>query len=182
LPETGKQLTLVVVQVPPSLERTVIEVEGWLELECPKKAIEKLAALLAHPAGRAVGLLMQVRAFVAMKEFQRALDALQKLKEFEHDQEWADLTEAWCRKRMDDLPGAVGCMERLIQRDKCSIGHFNLACYLALMGERKRALDELAIACGMDPRFRSLLEKEEDLESLRDDPTFQALLPRKRSV
>ena len=159
----------------------MIEVEGWLELECPKKALEKLIALLEHPAGRAVGLLLQVRAFVAMQEFQKALDSLQKLKEFDHDQEWADLTEAWCRKRLDDLPGAVGCMERLIQRDKCSIGHFNLACYLALMGERQRALDELAIACGMDPRFRKLLQEEADLESLHDDPAFKALLLKKRS-
>jgi len=159
----------------------VIEVEGWLELECPEKALEKVTSLLDHPAGRAVGLVLQVRAFVTMNDFEKALEALQNLSEFEHDQEWADLTEAWCRKRLDDLPGAVGCMERLIDRDKCSIGHFNLACYLALMGERQRALDELAIACGMDPRFRKLLEDEKDLESLHDDPSFKALLLRKRS-
>ncbi len=159
----------------------MIEVEGWLELECPGKALEKVTTLLDHPAGRAVGLVLEVRALIMTNDFQKALESLQKLQEFDHDQEWADLTEAWCRKRLDDLPGAVGCMERLIDRDKCSIGYFNLACYLTLMGERKRALDELAIACGMDPRFRKLLEEEKDLESLHDDPSFQALLLRKRS-
>jgi thioredoxin-like negative regulator of GroEL len=179
--ETCKPLTLVVVQVPASLERVVIEVEGWLELDCPAKALEKITTLLDHPAGRAVGLVLQVRAMVAMNEFQKALDTLGKLEGSDHDQEWADLTEAWCRKRMNDLAGAARCMERLIDRGKCAIGHFNLACYLALMGKQQRALDELAIACGMDPRFRKLLNEEEDLVSLRDDPAFKALLLKKRS-
>lgn len=176
-----KPLTLAVVQVPPSLERAVIEVEGWLELECPAKALEKVTVLLDHPAGRPVGLVLKIRSLVMMDEFEGALTSLKALKELEHDEEWADLTEAWCRKRLDDLPGAVGCMERLIDRDKSSIGHFNLACYLALMGHRQRALDELAIACGMDARFRKLLEEEKDLESLHDDPAFKALLLKKRS-
>lgn len=178
---TRRPLTLVGVQVPTSLERLVVEVEGWLELECPQKAIEKLTALLDHPAGRAVGLMLEIRALVMMNEFQKALDCLQELAGFDHDQEWADLTEAWCRKRLGDLPGAVRCMERLIKREKCSIGHYNLACYLALMGKHKRAIDELSVACGMDPRFRKLLAEEKDLVSLQDDPAFQALLLKKRS-
>ena len=63
----------------------MIEVEGWLELKCPEKALEKVTSLLDHPAGRAVGLVLQVRAFVTMNEFEKALEALQKLSEFEHD-------------------------------------------------------------------------------------------------
>ena len=168
------------MQVPPSLERIVIEVEGWLEMECPEKALQKLASVLEHPVGRPVGLLLKVRALVAMNQLGAALTELENLKGMDHDEEWANLTEAWCRKRLDDLPGAVACMERLTKHGKCAIGHFNLACYLALMGEHQRALDEVSIACGMDTRFRKLLADEEDLESLRDDPAFQALLPKKR--
>jgi thioredoxin-like negative regulator of GroEL len=168
------------VQVPPSLERVAIEVEGWLEMNCPEKALEKVTALLDDAAGRAVGLVLEVRALVAADRLQEALDELAELAEFDHDQEWADLTEAWCRKRLDDLPGAVRCMERLIGRGRCSIGHFNLACYLALQGERQRALDELAVACGMDARFRTLLDEEDDLVSLRDDRSFHALRLKKR--
>ncbi|MHC4921158.1 MAG: hypothetical protein ACYTKC_16395, partial [Planctomycetota bacterium] len=88
------------MQVPASLERVVIEVEGWLELDCPAKALEKITILLDHPAGRAVGLVLEVRAMVAMNEFQKALDSLGMLEGSDHDQEWADLTEAWSRKRM----------------------------------------------------------------------------------
>ncbi len=149
-------------------------------MDCPEKALEKVTALLDNAAGRAVGLVLKIRALVTMSRLAEALADLEKLKEFDHDQEWADLTEAWCHKRLDDLPGAVGCMERLIGRGRCPIGHFNLACYLALQGKQQRALDELAVACGMDARFRKLLNEEEDLGSLRDDPAFQSLL-RKRS-
>lgn len=178
MPLPWKPLTLASVDVPPALHRIVLEIEGWLEMECPEKALEKSAPLLDNPAGRAVGLLLQVRALVDMKEFQKALRQLERLREFDHDEEWAAVTEAWCRKRMADLPGAVACMERLIDRGHSAIGHFNLACYLALMGEHQRALDELSVACGMDARFRQLLKEEKDLDSLRDDPGFQALLPR----
>lgn len=147
-------------------------------MECPEKALEKSAPLLETPTGRAVGLVLQVRALVAMNEFAKAVRQLERLREFDHDEEWADLTEAWCRKRLDDLAGAALCMERLIDRGQSPIGHFNLACYLALMGEHARAMDELTVACGMDARFRELLDEEEDLDSLRDDPAFQALVLR----
>ena len=161
------------------MERVVIEIEGWLELDCPDKAIEKIKPLLANPAARAVGLVLRVRASVSLNKFRDALTDIERARELDHDEEWADLTEAWCRKRLHDLAGAVTCMQRLIDRGQSPIGHFNLACYLALMGDRQRALDELSIACGMDVRFRSLLEEEQDLESLRQDPAFQALMLRK---
>ena len=81
---------------------------------------------------------MRVRALVAMEDLAGALADLARLKGLDHDEEWADVTEAWCRKRLDDLPGAVACMERLIDRGRSPIGHFNLGCYLALMGEAER--------------------------------------------
>ncbi len=82
-------------------------------------------------------------------------------------------------QRLNDLDGAVACMERLIDQDRQSaIGHYNLGCYLALRGEADRAIDELSIGCGIDSSFRAQLATESDLESLRDDPRFLELLPK----
>ncbi|MCA8954537.1 MAG: hypothetical protein KDC87_00605, partial [Planctomycetes bacterium] len=160
-----------------AVQRTALEIEGWLDLGCAEHALQKLEALFALPGARPAALILRVRALVALGDFRAALLDLEEVQDFDHDPDWRDLTEAWCRKRIDDLPGAVQCMERLVARTHHSaIGHFNLGCYLALRGESSRALDEVSLACGLDPSFRAMLADESDLESLRHLPEFRALL------
>lgn len=169
--------TLSVFQVPQSVQRLAMEIEGWLDLECPDHAILKLADLLAVPGARPAALSLRVRAYVATARYQEAVVDIDEIRHFDHDPEWADLTEAWCRKRLDDLAAAIQCMERLVARTNHSaIGHFNLGCYLALAGNSDSALDEITLACGIDPAFRQLLAEESDLVSLHERPEFQALL------
>jgi tetratricopeptide (TPR) repeat protein len=166
-----------VFQVPQSVQRLAIEIEGWLDLSCPEHALQKLPGLLAVPGARPAGLSLRVRALVELSRFEDAIADLEEIRHFDHDAEWADLTEAWCRKRMGDLPAAVACMERLLKRSNHSaIGHFNLGCYLAMLGEPRRALDEVTVACGIDPSFRKLLAEESDLDSLRGNPAIDTLL------
>lgn len=162
---------------PEHLQRLVAEIDGWLDLRCPERALERLDPLLADPRTEEVALTLRVRAFVAQKRHKEALVDIETLRVRNHDPEWLDLTEAWCRKRLKDLPGSIRCMEQLLQRDaKSAIGHFNLGCYLALAGESERALDEVAIACGIDASFREMLHDEPDLDSIRGDERFAALM------
>ncbi len=164
--------------VPKSLLRIATEVEGWLELDCPDRALEKMVPLLETPGARPVGLYFQVTALIRLKRHEEALESLQEVRHFQLDEEWLDLSEAWCLKRMDDIPGSVQCMHRLIKRNpKSAIGHFNLGCYLALQGEKDSALDEVAVACGLNGEFRQIAQDEEDLDTLRDDERFKDLLP-----
>ena len=68
------------------------------------------------------------------------------------------------------------CSSNLLYRNpRSAIGHFNLGCYLALSGDKERALDEVSIACGLDESFRPMLHDEVDLISLRQDPRYQEL-------
>ena len=158
------------------LERLVAEIDGWLDLRCPDKALDRLQPLLSHPEARPVGLAMRVRAYVSTKRHREAIADLDELRTTPYDPDWLDLTEAWCRKRLQDLPGAVRCMQQLLYRDpRSAIGHFNLGCYLALSGDKERALDEVSIACGLDESFRGMLHDEVDLVSLRQDPRYQDL-------
>ena len=164
-------------QVPPSVQRLAIEIEGWLDLGCPDRAIDKLKILMEVPGARPAALVLRVRGYTELGRFEEAIIDIDDVRSFDHDADWADLTEAWCRKRIGDLAGAAHCMERLLERSNHSaIGHFNLGCYLALQGEPGRALDEVTLACGIDPSFRKLLDAEEDLDSLRGLPGFQSLL------
>ncbi len=165
------------IPVPPALQRLADEVDGWLDLRCPERAIELLGPMFADPAGRPVGLTMRVRAYIRQGHYREALADLAELRTSHPELEWLELTEAWCRKRTGDLPGAVRCMERLLEKHpKSGIGHFNLGCYLALLGEADRAIDAVTVACGLGEEFRNFARDEPDLDALRTDPRFRQLL------
>jgi len=74
---------------------------------------------------------------------------------------------------------AVAAFERAAAgEEERGRAYFNLACAHALAGNRERALDaaERAVEAGF--RTRAWLAGDPDLESIRDDPRFQALLAR----
>lgn len=166
----------LVHSVPQSLLRRTVEIDGWLDLGCPKVALDKLPPLLDTPGARPVGLMFRVRALVALAQYRDALVDLAELDNLHHDPEWLELTRAWCMKRVGDLAGAARCMERLIARTPDSgIGHFNLGCYLALAGDTERALAMVTRACQLDPHFRSTPLDDSDLDALRGRPEFESL-------
>lgn len=163
--------------VPSALQRLADQIDGWLDLRCPDKALELIDPLLADPAARPAGLTMRVRAYVRQARYRDALTDLGELRRIHPPVDWVDLTEAWCRKRISDLSGAIRCMEQLLQRNpRSDIGHFNLGCYLALAGQTSRAIDEITIACGIDAHLRDHLRDEPDLDPLRNDARFRQLL------
>jgi tetratricopeptide (TPR) repeat protein len=181
---SGEQLrhTLETVDLPGSLSRLALEIEGWLDLGCAEHALRRMQPLLGTPGARPVGLMLQARAFVTQTRYAEALESLAEARTFDHDPEWLEVQEGWCRKRLDDLPGAVECMERLVRlKPRSAIGHYNLGCYLSLSGDIERAIEHVTIACGLDESFRMHAEDERDLDPLRRDARFRRLLPPKPS-
>lgn len=166
-----------VSEIPLPLRRLADQIDGWLELRCPEKALELIGPLLADPAARAAGLTMRIRAVIRQGDYRAALQDLGELRMTQAAGDWVELTEAWCRKRTGELPLAIACCERLLAGNhKSDVGHFNLACYLALSGATDRAIDELSLACGLDPGLRDLARDEPDFDLLRNDPRFRQLL------
>ena len=59
------------------------------------------------------------------------------------------------------------------------VGIYNLACTFALLDERDRAIDLLErYALVMRPQFVAWIKNDTDLDSLRDEPRYQALVAR----
>ena len=164
-------------QVPIALQRLVDRADGWLDLRCPERALELIEPLIASPEAKSMGLALRVRANARLGNYADALADLSELRIANPTHNWIDLTEAWCRRRHNDLPGAIRCTEQLISRDpRHHIARFNLACYLALSGDLERAIDELSLACGLHGECRTFALDEPDFDSLRTNEQFRKLL------
>jgi len=87
---------------------------------------------------------------------------------------WARLSEAARWRRKGDLQKAAEVLQEAIRRfPDQAVLHYDLACYLALLGRKEGALKELEIALQRDPNLKALAQKDDDLRSLRGDPRFE---------
>jgi uncharacterized Ntn-hydrolase superfamily protein len=90
---------------------------------------------------------------------------------------WARLSEAARWRRKGDLQKAAEVLQEAIRRfPDQAVLHYDLACYLALLGRKEEALKELEIALQCDPNLKALAQKDDDLRSLRGDPRFEKLV------
>ena len=156
--------------------RIAQEAEGFMELGLFHRALQRAERLLASRTGRQAGLTLKAECFRRAERFDEAIPVLEEaLQEWPEDEGlWVNM--GWCRKRTGRLDLAIQAMEDLLARQPESpIGHYNLACYLALAGDKERCLGELRLAFELDPSLKELAQEESDFDSLRNDPEFQKL-------
>jgi tetratricopeptide (TPR) repeat protein len=68
------------------------------------------------------------------------------------------------------------CREVLTRYPGNALVLYNVACMASRLGERDAALDALGESLAAWPDYTELAVADEDLEALRDDPRFQALV------
>jgi quercetin dioxygenase-like cupin family protein len=93
-------------------------------------------------------------------------------------QGWEDFFVAYASLRAGDADAGRAAMQLALEREPDAWqGAFNAACFEALAGDADAALDHLRRAVELDAaEVRRYAETDTDLDSLRDDPRFAALL------
>ena len=158
------------------LRQIQTQAEGYLELEMPQHALDVLARL-GDPANfNSQALHLWGEALQKMGRYGEALIPLARGAKIAPENIHIHLALGWCHKRAGDIDLAIEALEEALAVDHGeAIVHYNLSCYLCLVGDKTRALYHLAEALAIDPEYRNLAEKESDFDSIRTDPEFQQL-------
>jgi uncharacterized Ntn-hydrolase superfamily protein len=90
---------------------------------------------------------------------------------------WTHLSKAAQWRRKGNLKKAVEVLQEAIRRfPEQGVLHYDLACYLALLGHKEEALKALEVALQRDPHLKALAQRDEDLQALHGDPRFEKLV------
>jgi Flp pilus assembly protein TadD len=152
------------------------EAEGYLELGMPEHTLQALGRLGSPAAFNGHALYLWGESLRAMQRYYEALMPLQRAAKAAPDDIRVRIALGWCYKRTGQLDLAIDALEQalLVEPTKALL-RYNLACYLSLAGQKRRALRYLSQALAIDPAYRELVEAESDFDSLRADPRFQAI-------
>jgi tetratricopeptide (TPR) repeat protein len=88
---------------------------------------------------------------------------------------WEATAEMWPLYEAGDYEGAAVLLRAALEREPDAGLHYNLACMEALLGRTDEALEHLRQVVD-EPRFRETAMNDSDLDSLRNDPRFAAIL------
>ncbi|HSF41956.1 MAG TPA: tetratricopeptide repeat protein, partial [Thermoanaerobaculia bacterium] len=91
----------------------------------------------------------------------------------------ATIFAAFCALRLGDRERALAWAERVHQiAPEEPVHYYNLGCFYTNIGDRESALTALEKFGASGRGFRDWMEHDSDLDPLREDPRFQALMER----
>jgi hypothetical protein len=86
---------------------------------------------------------------------------------------WERTAEALRYWQTEEWDKAIAMLqEHLAETPDSGVTHYNLACALARAGRPEEALVRIREAAAMEDRFLELAQTDDDLASIRDDPSF----------
>ncbi len=158
------------------IEKRLEAASGYLMLDMPNHALRELKAI-SDPEIRSLEFhQLTGEAHRQAERHEEAATAFLLALEKKPNDISLLMALAWCYKRTKQLPKAIAAMEQAYRNNSTEpIVLYNLACYLALAGDRNRALSWLGRAIRMAPDLRKLTKEETDFDQLRDDPGFELI-------
>lgn len=143
---------------------------GWLELGLPEEALSELASLPARDRMRRHALELRLLAEMEALRWNAAADTGRLLCLKEPKEPRFFIHAAFCLHETGDTLAARDWLLRgpatLIEDP---LFHYNIACYLAVLGERERAESHLERAFEMDSTLKESAQVDTDLDELRHE-------------
>lgn len=153
------------------------QAEGYLEIGLPQQALEVLSRLGDRVLRSPYALYLRGEALRSLGRYLEALEPLGQAARAVPENIHVQMALGWCHKRTDQLDLAIQDLERALDVEPTDpLVHYNLACYLSLAGQRRRALVHLSRAFSLDATLRRLVANEPDFDPLRADPGFVSLV------
>jgi Flp pilus assembly protein TadD len=141
---------------------------GWLELGLPCETLYELRSLPLSLQLRPEALHLRLRAEMGVQRWNHAADTARLLCLKVPESPEFFLQAAFCLHETGDT---VAARDWLLRGPKelmsNPIFHYNLACYLAVLGELRRARSHLRRAFLLDGSLREAARKDADLAVLR---------------
>jgi len=140
---------------------------GFLELGDPDSAWEELELIPPEERADPVVLRMRVEIYKVKERWMEMAEIARHLTEIQPEQSDHWISRAWAERRHVGLKTAeLTLLKALEGFPDESIIHYNLACYACRQGRIEEAKERLAKAIELDPNFRELALKDEDLEGV----------------
>jgi len=153
------------------------QAEGYLEIGLPQQALDVLGRLGDGVSRSPHALYLRGESLRSLGRYAEALEPLGQAAQAVPENVHVQLALGWCHKRTARLDLAIQDLERALDVEPTdALIHYNLACYLSLAGERRRALVHLTRALSLDVALRRLVDSEPDFDPLRADPEFLSLM------
>lgn len=140
---------------------------GWLELGMPGDALLELDHLGEEDRGSQRALELKLAAQMAKEDWEAAIVTATALCSLAVDEPSYFVSIAYCLHERGETEEAKNWLQRGPEiLTEMPVFHYNMACYLWTLGEKKRARNHLAKAVEMDESFRESARHDKDLVGL----------------
>lgn len=157
-------------------KRWLNEAEGYLQLGLLDLAFEKVRGVemtpyLPYECAALRGSILRER-----DDFKGAIPFFEAALQLRPGDLLATLGIGWCQKRVGRVDlAAQAYVDALKVNTNEAVLHYNLACYLSLLGRADEAVESLRRAFRIDADYRQLLAGEADFDPIRSHAAFLAL-------
>jgi predicted Zn-dependent protease len=154
-----------------STPRRLQYAQGYLALGLMAEAAAELESITVEDRLSDEVLEITIDLHSMRQDWQHAVTAAEEYVRRHPDKPKGWISWAFALRRLKSIPDAELV---LLEGEKriggtCALIHYNLACYRCQLGDRAGALQRLAIACRMEPHWKTAGLEDPDLASLRDD-------------
>jgi tetratricopeptide (TPR) repeat protein len=151
-----------------SLERILLSVQGYMELDMAEEALREFTRIDLEDQNRED--VLQIKLFILMRtrSWEEALEICKLLQESNPETTIGYIHGAFC---LHEIGQTEEAKEMLLEGPRALLReptyYYNLACYNAILGDLEEAKKNLQASVKMDEKFREIAKHDPDLKPIK---------------